>query len=377
MTRMDDYLRSVFHAQRIVIADCTRFADLHFFDTDGYRPYRVLAPSLGNGFGGYLVGFSRYLDRSDIENMARRLHRSAHALNTLGFMTGYGGLYAVAGNLRRLGYSTDPALDQLLDTLPVKAWISNSVERRGLWRTLDFFDGLAGYCFGVASFGTAHQITQQRPTFEIFADLLQGAMDRRSVYDAPTPGFSHGFTGYAHALLAIFAATADSRFRDLADFFREEAHRGFGLTRQADGTAEVAPAEAQVYSMFCNGHVGLALHEGYRHSILGDGQPLRCAPLSHLLLDTTYCHGTPSLLAALDAGWLVTDDPDLRRSVEDAHHRNLDDLYANKRTLLANLTWNYGALGLFSESKDFGGLSLTQVLNGKLAARQPNLMSVA
>jgi hypothetical protein len=366
MIDMQNYLCTQFRQQRVVIADCVRWADILFNARDNYEPLRVLPPSLGNGFGGIVVGFHQFLDKADVADVARCLHRSAMSLDTLGLMTGFGGLYPLVACLRRLGHDPNPSLDALLAELPVRDWINGSVERRGLWRALDLFDGLAGYCFGVAAFGTAEQVAGHAGHFDFFADLLEGVVARRFAYDDPTPGISHGFLGYSHALLAIYRATGERRFLELADLFRAEAHKAFGLVVCEDGLCRVDKSEGPVFSMFCNGHVGLALHESYRDSVLCDGCRITAAPLTELLLDTTYCHGVPSLLAALRSGFLYAQDPSIEATALAVMNSALDDLYAGRRCLLANMTWNYGALGLFSEAPGFTGVSLTTVMHGSL-----------
>jgi len=370
MTTSTKYLCQLFERQRIVIADCPRYADLHFFDTDGYRPYRVMAPSIGNGFGGFIVGFGGYLRPSDMADMAATLHRSVAALTTLGFMTGNGGIFPVYQALCERGFGDNARLEKLLIEQPVTELFAASLERRGLWRSLDFFDGLAGYCFGLAGFGDARFEALERDVFPFFAQLLEGAMARRAQYDAPTPGFSHGFLGYAQALLAIHHRTGERHYLDLANQFRDLAHDLFVQGEDGPGRLRAVRSEASVYSMFCNGHIGLALHESYRARLGLDAKKIVTVGDDNLLFDTTYCHGTPSLFAALRTGFLVSEDPTLETRVEASMQEQVALLRAREKSLMGNMAWNYGALALFSEARDFRGTSLTTVLHAGLCETQ-------
>ncbi len=225
---------------------------------------------------GQITGERRYVDlaRSAVISTRRQIEDDKHGFLSLGAFSGLGGIIYAFTHLADLLNQPD-----LLDE--AESFIDRVPDLLKQDRMFDIIGGAAG-CL-IALLGLHLRRPSERAlkaAVESGEHLLSNAklMERGAAWQvdefakAPLTGFSHGATGVAYALLELFAATGDERFRRTALAALEYERGLFSVERanwpdlrevmNADGSKKdsgESGEEPRFIWAWCHGAAGAAL----------------------------------------------------------------------------------------------------------------------
>ena len=185
----------------------------------------------------------------------------------------------------------------------------------GPHRCPDLIAGMAGSALGrlalADELGDPRLVEQARATGEILLSratvTLHGwswaGPDRR--YPVHLCGISHGAAGIGWALLELFAATGDDRFRAGAtgafayerSWLDRSAGRWPDLRIRGQRRGPLAPIDSGIAGTWCHGEAGIAFTRLRAVTVLGPGPHLGDAEIA---LETTRRHVADALAYAID-----------------------------------------------------------------------------
>ena len=315
---------------------------------EAYESPRPLPPTLGVGLCGLLAAFPNVPSPTDLEAFGRGAPGATARLRSHGAMTGIGGAFLLD---RMLSDWTGMPRGTVTAALSGRDLLAEF--ERALFQTrrphlvLDFFDGLAGFAWGMCLHGTDTEVAHFAPVLDGFAALcerLPGDPDR---FGPDYGGLAHGRTGLAMGLAAMAA-----RRRDEALWAAAEAHARADLARLDDGAVmdhrRTPGAVLPINRMFCNGLLGLAAFQGLKRRHGREWQVLASPPFDALMVDVSFCHGLPAALAAWQAGLVRAHAPSDMDGALGFVEREIARIAEGAVSLTTNLSWNTGAVSLLT-----------------------------
>lgn len=253
--------------------------------------YGALGPDLYDGTAGVALFLAYlYAHTGDAQVYRTALGAARHALSCLdrlapevelGAYTGWPGVLLAA---MRVGALLDEP--ELIEAV---AGVSRNLEPDGgKGHDLDLLSGSAG---AIVALLALREVLPNGPTLEsttrLGDDLIVQAEVRPDGYSWPSrhskgrrnlTGFSHGAAGIGYALLKLFAATGERRYREAAEMaFRYERYwfdaneRNWPDFREVPGRGKDRKrVQAPCGVLWCHGAPGIALSRLYAYQLLGD-----------------------------------------------------------------------------------------------------------
>ncbi len=222
---------------------------------------------------GQITGEHRYgnLARAVVVSIRRQIEDGKRSFKSLGGFSGLGGVIYAFTHLAGLLNQTE-----LLDEAESMLEIVPELLKRD--RLFDIVGGAAGCLTALLGLNRLRPSERTlKVTIECGEHLLANAkpMGRGAAWqiddfaDVPLTGFSHGATGIAYALLELFAATGDGRFRQTAlealeyerSLFSVESANWPDLRKlkNADGSDKESSEKPRFVWAWCHGAAGAAL----------------------------------------------------------------------------------------------------------------------
>ncbi|HYO48867.1 MAG TPA: lanthionine synthetase LanC family protein [Chloroflexia bacterium] len=253
--------------------------------------YRTLGPDLYDGTAGVALFLAQlYAHTGDAQAHRTALGAALHALSCLarpsaemelGAYTGWPGVLLAATQIGTL--LEEP---ELLEA--VARALRNLEPDCGTGQDLDLLSGSAG---AIVALLRLRELLPDGPTLESVTclgdDLIERAEVRPDGFSWPSrhsrgrrslTGFSHGAAGIGYALLKLFHATREQRYREAAEMaFRYERYwfdateRNWPDFREVPGRGQIRKrAHAPCSVLWCHGAPGIALSRLYAYQLLGD-----------------------------------------------------------------------------------------------------------
>lgn len=252
-------------------------------------PVAPLAADLYSGIGGvgwFLLEIARVSEAPGVIATANAAFRqAAHLLHIqppdLGL---YSGQLGTAIAMLRAA----DTLDEARLKRAARRWLMRSLGQATSTNGFDVISGLAGRALGLTLFGRSSGddccIDAGRRCADALLASAQRSPDglcwRDDQNPAPLLGYAHGTAGAAHALLEVFAATGETRYRAAAERaiayeqvrFDPQVQDWPDLRRRGAFAHLPLPTRPQFSATWCHGAPGIALSRLRAFDLLGDAQ---------------------------------------------------------------------------------------------------------